>query len=318
MDENNSEILHNKKSFLFKVKELCKRKLNDHERNFFLITSPGQMGTFWLASQLNKHTQIFCSHSYDKPAWGASGSPLRGTDGERQRKIFKQYFDKLTLENFFNENAEVTDKPFIGNVHAFSVDRALTLLKKEKLKNIKIINLIRHPISRINSLVKCMKNEWYDYGYFDHLTFIFKIYQEHGRRLVSECFNNHHLPEFDDSIERQFFVVALILERGTAYQVQTAEKNNISNIKYEDITTSKQAMEKLVRYLGNDALIDNYNWLNQDISYKKINSHTNSTYNTIQSIFNTWDPWKKELYRYVVAEEIFNLYTNNYYDCLLY
>lgn len=286
------------------------------EKSYFLITSSGQMGTFWLASQLNKHPQIFCSHSYDKPAWGASGAPLRGDDGKRQRLMIKEYFGALSLENFFGENAEVTNKNIIGNVHAYNIDKALQMVRNENLPHVKLINLIRHPISRINSLVKCMKNEWFDFGYFDHLTFIPQLYREHGQALVKECFGAKYLNEFNDSLDKQFFVVAIIMERGTAYQVETALNHHVPNIKYEDITTSIEAMKKLICYMGNETLINDYDWIHQDITYKKINSHTNTTSTNIKMIFKSWEKWKKRLYRHLITEKVFNTYTSNYYDSL--
>ncbi len=316
MNEEKTNELIRKKSFLSKMGSLFRsEKLPPlEERKCFLITSSGQMGTFWLATQLNKHPEIFCSHSYDKPAWGASGTALRGEEGERQRAVIKKYFGTLPLKQFFEENAEVTPKHFVGNVHAYNVEKALSLVKKENLQDVKIINLIRHPISRINSFVKCMKNEWFDFGYFDHLTFIPQNYREYGRKLVIECFGEKRLAEFDDSLDKQFFVTAAVLERGTAYQAQMAEQNKIPNIKYEDATTSKESMAQIVRYIGNDSLINDYDWFDKGISYKKINSHTNAHHDTIQSIFEGWDNWKKELYRHLVAEDVFELYLRGHYD----
>jgi len=301
------------KSIITRIKFFRKSSKTSPHRNYFLITSSGQMGTFWLASQLNKHPQIFCSHSYDKPAWGANGFPLDGKEGERQREIIKQHFHQLPLEQFFIENAQVTKKMHVGNVHAYNIDKVLKKIKTEKLKDIKLLNLIRHPISRINSMVKCMRNEWIDEGYIEHLTYIPKIYHEHGRRLMFECFGTDQLNFCDDSLNKQFFIVALILERGTAYQVKIAEKNKIPNIRFEDMTVCKNTMEKIVRHVCGDELIDNYKWFNRDLTYEKINSHTKASPNSTGSIFNGWDDWQKKLYKYVTAEKVFKLYTK-YYD----
>jgi hypothetical protein len=305
------------KRMIFNRFTRAKKHTEGEERHYFLITSSGQMATFWLASQLNKHPNIFCSHSYDKPAWGATGSPLRGKDGERQRAVIKERLGSLSLQDFFSENAETTPKKYVGNVHAYNIENALALVKKEKLQNVKMVNLIRHPIARINSFVNCMKNEWFDFGYVEHLTFIPKIYLEYGRQLVTDSLGANSLKEFDDSLDKQFFVAAAILERGTAYQVKTAETNNIPNIKYEDITSCKDTMDRLVRHIGNDALIDQYDWFNQDIAYKKLNSHSKASYDTIQSIYDQWEPWKKEVYKQLITDNVFKLYTNSYYDFIV-
>lgn len=283
------------------------------KRNYFLITSSGQMGTFWLASQLNKHPDIFCSHSYDRPAWGAEGAPLRGEEGERQRYIIKEFLAKMPLKKFFAENARVSFKSYVGNVHAYKIDRALELREKEKLFNVKIVNLIRHPITRINSLVNCIHNEWYDYGYVDHLAFVPKLYIDQGRKVIQDCLPRM-VDEFDDSLQKQFFIVSALLEKRTALELAIAEKHAIPSFRYEDITSSKEILTQLVKEVSDETLIKNYDWISNDVTYKKLNSHSQSAYQSTQAIFDGWEPWKKEIYRYIASDNIFNVYKQDYYN----
>lgn len=287
------------------------------KKHYFLITALGQMGTFWLASQLNKHPSIFCTHAYDKPLWGATGAPLTGEEGERQRSIIKTRLGTLKLRHFLNEHAQATNKYFVGNVHAYNVDQVVLMKQQESMKSIRVVNLIRHPVSRIRSMFNCIKNEWFKEGYIDHLSFVPKAYLSQGRPIVQELFPSR-LTEFDDSLDKQFFIYAVLHEKRSAAHAALAQQHQIPNLRYEDLTTSKEHLRQLVNYVCGDTLPHVDNWLSQDVTYKKANPHSGLETHTLEAVFKAWEPWQKSLYDYILQDKHFRLYSeNNYYRTLI-
>ncbi len=116
--------------------------------NLFFITSYGRTATYWLASVLNKHPDIFCAHG---PTF--KYFPLDEEHFERNTQIVseREYYYGLTpAEILRHMEREVMGAKLYGNVHAFTANRLDKKLGSEA-RDLKRINLLRHPFTRIPS-----------------------------------------------------------------------------------------------------------------------------------------------------------------------
>jgi len=119
---------------------------------YFLITSYGRTGTMWLATTLAKIEKVAVSH-------GPLPIPLSEQEINKPTLADQHaYLSKLphtTLDEYLRTVAEAKPQATcVGNIHAFT---AASLLARRKMPSqfpITIVNVTRHPITRIDSFAK--------------------------------------------------------------------------------------------------------------------------------------------------------------------
>jgi hypothetical protein len=271
------------------------------------------MGTYWIASELNKHPEIFCTHSYYHPITEASDETLPLFLTEKHRNLLKTRFSHLKLNDFLLEHRLATNKPFIGNSHAYTIDDALIQIKEQKLKNIKLVHLVRHPITRINSAISCFKKEWFEYGFIDHMSFTVKNYHTWGRPILKKNFMEM-LEIVDNRLDYQFFITAVLQEVSSAHQTNTANNHSIPIIRYEELTSSVSTMTDLMNHIYINDSVANKRWIEESVAFNtKINAHSIKTPTNAIRQFAEWEDWQQAFYLQIINQHAdFNSYAALY------
>lgn len=126
----------------------------EFDKKHFLITSHGRTATYWLASCLNAHPDIICTHGPVLP-------PVLDYHSQPSDDVTKYAHETVnafyarTIDQVFEEIEAAGHAKLYGNVHAYSADQLFKISNFE-FPNRKpvIINLVRHPITRIESLTR--------------------------------------------------------------------------------------------------------------------------------------------------------------------
>lgn len=120
--------------------------------SYFLITSYGRTATLWLATTLAKIEKVAVSH-------GPLPIPLRKQETNKptlaEQHAHLSKLSHITLDEYLRTVAEAKPKATcVGNVHAFTAASILARKKTPSQHPITIVNVTRHPITRIDSFAK--------------------------------------------------------------------------------------------------------------------------------------------------------------------
>lgn len=281
--------------------------------NIFIITSHGQTATRWLSSILNMNPDIFCSHGYTHPPSATENRDLTNSEIEALTKKANERFWNLSLNEYINELNSIVHKKYIGSVHAYMYGYLLEKMKSENhlyLKNkLVIINMVRHPITRIQSAYKCwlpenlsdIKESFVQTDFDNRCQFIIN-----GIRKCKKLY----------SVSDKFFIVALLQSVDIAKDIELASRHKTKQIRFEDITSNPRSVSDLIYDLSRQTIRIAIEEASNLLNTKKINEHnTGSKLKDACNIFMDWEPWKKAAYLYIHRSQKFEkVYSNFGYD----
>lgn len=270
---------------LGKIKDLFNR------RKYFIVTSHGNTGTMWLSIRMNNHPKIFCTHSYQWPIM----EPLEKLRIEKAGFDLlgnaNKHFWKLSLDQFFDQHEDSTKKKIIGNVHGFTFGRfwqMLPSLSAKRKRNLKLLNMVRHPITRINSCY----HHWTEGG--DNKFQFIKDDIKNNCNHILEFINKRNY-KVELTYEKRAFIVALLQSEHVAQDISLTHKEGIGNIIFEELTKDEDYYSRIFNGLTklnpvNDKSVDN----------DKSIQHTHSPHKlSAKEQFDKWEPWKQESFRFV-------------------
>lgn len=280
------------------VKRLIKTLLLKR-KYFFLITSHGNTASLWLAAALNQYPEVFCTHAYDYPfpADGIEPRELSGAEHVKRIGATKKRFFQLSLAEFLHEMQSVAKKPIIGNVHAYTFGRLLPkldVLPYRFRQRLIIFNMVRHPITRVNSMFKMFFIP--DGVHPDHFL---------EKDFVSRCqhlrdYLDQHYPGMEyNPLVKAFFIALLALEDITR-DVVLANHHGVKNISFERVTGDGEYFTELLNRIVNPykALeLDRARAVFRDTP--KINKHNENQNHSAEAQYRAWEPWQRDLYHYV-------------------
>jgi hypothetical protein len=123
----------------------------------FFITSYGRTATTWLSTALSLHPDMHCTHG---PTFGLPNMKMFLDERKEAAKqidtTMPQFYD-MSLREILDRTRAGSKKPWIGNIHAFTASNLK--LKSEAEQNsppFRTVNIVRHPVSRIQSLWQWM------------------------------------------------------------------------------------------------------------------------------------------------------------------
>lgn len=261
----------------------------------FLITSHGHTATTWLALVLSSHPEIGCSHhtySLQPP-----------------KKLKPSLHAPISLVNYFAELKSQAKPQFkaIGNIHGFVYSEIQQQLKK--MPNLTVVNMIRHPISRIESA----RSNWLKTKKALDIANA-EFYQESLR--YAELVNKKYKLDFKSNINAYMFLKALSQQDQVYTDMRLAKENKILQIKYEEITKDPALLGKLINYITHGKVQVSYPMLKILIS-KPAQNTNNVKKLTEQQVYATWPEWQKyAFYLHLSKNGRFdnNIYTNLGYD----
>lgn len=270
------------------------------KRNYFLIATQGNTGSLWLASALNQYPDVYCTHGYDYP-FPADGAEPREIETDEQTRRNQQTTNRLydaSLAELLHEMQSVTSKPIIGNVHAYTVSRLTRLLpslpEKHRLR-LRLFNMVRHPVTRVNSMYKMFVSESGD-KLVDFIETAFETRCEHLRRYLQV----NHQVELTNQVKS--FVGSLLALEDITRDVILANQYGIENISFERVTTEPGYFAMLM-----NKIVNSYKPFNAKkaeaifASTPKINRHNSEQNRDAKDQYEAWLPWQRDLYQYVVT-----------------
>lgn len=266
---------------------------------FFLITTHGNTASVWLASAFNQYPDVFCTHGYDYPfpKNGIEPAEITAEQQNKRNEMTQKRFWRLTLHEFLYEIQRVTKKPVVGNVHAYTFGGLLRLLpglQRKHRQNLIILNMVRHPVTRVNSMYKMFVSP-------DGLRVADFVESDFANRC-------HH---FHDYLAKKYqleytpkakaFLVALLALEDITRDVVLANQYGYQNIVFERVTTDSRYFTEILK-----RIVDPYEALNADVAESvfkatpKVNQHNVGGNASAEEQYRTWESWQQDAYRYVV------------------
>lgn len=300
------------KDFMFSfIKTLITR--GSQQKRYFIIASHGQTATLWLASALNRHEKVFCTHGYSYPVESAHGRDLTLEEDLKRIQATTDRFWDLSVEAYLNELEEAASHPVVGNVHAFTVGRLLDLLPacpKKMRRQLIIMNMIRHPVSRMLSTFKCWTSEQDETVI---APFVEKDFNTRCQHIVSYLLNRHKI-DFTNNRNKNFVASLLVMEDITR-DAQLADHKKIHNIRYEDITKDKDYFGKVAKQLLGKSMPLQPSELDFMFSQDIINRHAKSKPIQSDKIFENWNDWQRDGFNFIAKRSnMKKIYSVHGYD----
>lgn len=280
---------------------------------YFLITSHGQTATRWLATVLNTHPEIFCTHGYSYPPQAPDAHDLTHDEKTKIAEISAARFWKLSIHDFIYELKSSTSKKYIGNVHAYMYGYLMDSLKPWNLFNIqeslKIMNMVRHPVTRIESAFKC-----WSAGQTETSTSSFVDNDFYNRCThITDYLSQKHNISYN--VTERFFTVALLQAEDIAKDVLRAKNDDIFQVAFEDITTKTDTLVKIIQTISNGDLTLTTEQARSMLSTQALNKHNNNGRSSPAAQYEAWQPWQQDAFKFICeAHNLPELYSGFGYD----
>lgn len=253
-------------------------------KQFFMVTCAGMSGSKWVASSLNKHPEISCSHSA-----GRHKIYNRNYTDEEIKDILEversQFDAKVLLSDIFSTIEG--DKNIQGNVHAFRLYRLKEAIKNDKKSPLfRLANLVRNPInvtlSRAAMFTQMCVN---DKSVRERVEDTFKK----NINLFSPIVEQYKL-DTKDYYVLSFFDAVLGMQK---LSDELRDNPDVYHVKIEDLKSPTHFI-KLVDFLASGKIQTTMELATQITSSPAINSHTKSAVKSLKEKYNSLENWKKE------------------------
>lgn len=280
-------------------------------KRYFIVTSHGQTATMFLALNFDNHEEVFCTHSYHWPIIEAIEKLKLELSGANLLDNVNKYFWDLTLNDFFDEHKDATQKRVIGNIHAYTFSRFWQLLpglRSTIKRNLKVLNMIRHPITRINSCFNHWKN-----GNIEKFPFIDLDYNINCSHILKHLAKKNK--SFQVNYENKAFIVAILQSEHVAQDIYLADKFGIGHILFEEIIKDRDYFMRIFNTLTTlTPKIESEFMFNVKNNSMK-HSHNKYSYLSPKEQFDKWKDWQKEAFTFICRENSMkNIYYHYNYD----
>lgn len=246
----------------------------------FIITSYGGSGTNWLSKNINSIRGVLCTqHIYNLEF---KNGPIKTSINDATS--IEEYFNKINFFKLYPTKA-------LGNVHGFSYAKIASEAKS--IKNLTVVNLIRHPISRIES------------GYMTNILLEAdkrRFNKEHNQidkynAIINESeYYNKIIAKYGASIFHDYkniLFLQVLARQDKAYEdMRMCVEDNIPQVRFEDITKDPRALTELVSKISGGSVILSEKEANHMINKPPLNNHHNISLSSEQK-YVSWQDWKK-------------------------
>ncbi len=277
------------------------------ETAYFLVTSFGRTATFWIASNLNRHGDIICSHGPAMPpVIPMEGSQPSQSDVLRMHRDLDDFYD-MPLDRFFDAMERLGPAKAYGNAHAYGAQSVKGLLAGSSSgRRFTVVNVVRHPVTRIESLRNRFEYELTYNTYFRERieTYIEQtVTQELLQFVKSQC-------GVDLTFDTRLFLYALSL-------VPSHDKNDLQvpvlHVAMERVTRDPEAFCWMFNVLTHGKVGIDAEYLDSVFERGRLN--VRGAERSAVRQYRQWDAWMREAFRYVMEEYDFQkMYGAMYYD----
>lgn len=307
------------------------------KQNYFLITSQGHCATGWLASTLNFHEKISCSHGHENPIHSMSFYYTERSNGIRT-DWFKKILDDPNLlkfgvgplakdllekhandrnlnlpclrhrdfsdfQNFvFEELALLTDSAFIGNVHGVTLTNHKEIKQRSKKYGVgrfPVVDLIGDPVQRQEAALNIAERR---YNCEDAYKLEVDACIDRNAKLVTKLEKDFEIDLSTPRLRCQFY---WIYEK----DIQAWWANEVANYPNErvaisDLIKNPDLLKKLISFITRKRLQPDNDFLDAVYDDKHILSgrrHGTKKMRTVEQVFHDWSDWQR--YEYTKAHK---------------
>jgi len=279
----------------------------------FIVTTNGQTASKWLARSLNLHPEICCSH-------GTLRLPTCFTYSREYtaEEIKSAFMDEkrraLSLEKIFDELIGYSPQSKVfGNVHMFNLRHLhenLNGISSDYLKEIVVMDLVRHPISLIRSSAANMLDQSNNNS-------------ERKKYLVDVMKLNKDLyAEFSEKFDldlTNYAVLAFMAGVMTLYSLDINLKLEIprgERVQMERLTTNPEDYKAFVKRIAQNVVGVSNEYIKEVFTQQRTNIHVvGERSDTPEDIFNGWEKWQQALFLRVISRtSVLSQYQNMGYS----
>ncbi len=270
---------------------------------YFLVTTYGRTASYWLASSLNKHPDIICSHGPLVDSCSLSLMPPK--EQILRAHCQRDDFTRKTIDQLFDELEKNGQAKAYGNVHGYGLVSLIGKSNLEKTRHkIVVSNLTRHPITRIES----HKNEWlYEITFSPVIRRILREFDPTKVNMIQSRFKH-----IDFTVpENWVFVVALLSIITSDLQELQIDFNHIT---MERLTSDPELLLHFINKITQGAVSITSSFIEDMINSDRYNGRSNSKRFSM-SVFDSWEEWKRTAFKLVLDEyKVKELYSSFGYD----
>jgi hypothetical protein len=271
----------------------------------FLVTSHGWSGSTWLATVLNRHPDIICTHSV--------GSIDPEATNRNQVDLARQGLTTgrtdMTLEEHFASIESTGEARAYGSVHRYRL-RDLPGLSQEGSFDFpfQLANLIRHPVNLVAS----------GHGEFTTLAEV----DPYTRFEILQFFMHEH--EYYEFLKEKYsldlthwgtmaFLAATLHMFVLVHDAACVD--GVMHLPMERLTRDPDFLRQVVAGLTSGAVVLDDEFLDGAVDLGPVNSHRSGPSLDAADQFEAWEEWQREAFsHFMVKSEIDVLYAGYGYD----
>lgn len=256
--------------------------------DFFLVTSYGRTATYWIAANLHKHPDIACNHgpSLSLSSLDYSGKQVSGEVALDIHKNISGFHNALLMDvfDFVKKNKKAK---YIGNVHGYAASsvRAIQSMCPE-LEAVKVANITRHPLHRIesqkNRLLKEVKHDKYLLDMFLHSFDTF----------VDSSIIDNLMSKYNIDLSCIYNKVYLYSASLIPYHDDLDYSANYTNFTMERLLNDRDYFVNFIHYITGYNVELSHDYISNVFASGKMNE-SDRVDETAYDMFQNWPEWLK-------------------------
>lgn len=293
---------------IFRRRKVASPRSEPAEPAFF-VTSYGRTATYWLTTMLNSHPDIYCTHG---PTLKRLDVAPNDPPIEHTAEVFRdqERYYNLRLGEMMRQLRDQHPSKIVGNVHAFTAMRLQNKIKDERYPHeVRRVNLLRHPVTRLDSYTKHCIKQSYDDGHMRDSFCAFVDKHSAGSQF-QQMIHSKYGVDFS-CLENKMFLLAVIMLGNDMSDTQV----QCQQVPYERLVSDIEYFQWLFHYLTNGQAT-----IADQMLTEFRTSHRKNTANAIQmtslETIRRWDKWQVYLLRFCLESTpaMQSLYRQLQYD----
>ena len=278
----------------------------------FLVASHGLSASYWLAYSLNLHPDIVCIHGSDRSVVSDQdeldidrllerGGPgllfrklqdIRAGAEARQGGFDRQQYDRWMSEIYPGSG-------IVGSVHSFRM-RDFEKIETTALSGLTVCNLIRHPVSLVNSGCGLLSRSFlYDLNELRWTAS--KVYQDDISFVESLSAEYNLKPGENETLS---FFGACVMMKGLSLDAEVCESmkarsSYLGEFRMEALTSDREAFARLIKGISEDTLDSDGDYLDRVFESDRLNAHSNRrNVSKPGHVWDQWAPWQRKAFQH--------------------
>jgi hypothetical protein len=282
----------------------------DLSPRFFAVTTPGASATRWLAHVLAAHADVYVAHGkhpLDAVVRGQLNQEKQNTDFDSllRGNAMRELYEEQSLEEVLARFQETKPKARVfGCIHSYTLDALIRAARStQTLSNIRILNLVRHPVNFIASHYALVRSA-------EKHPSLYQFYMERVFPHVLQEFPELFLIPCPDHRSFLAFAASCL---GVANLIRDLSYPGVRSMKMEELTTQAEVLYSVCRELT--GLTYSEESLRAFISRGAINRHRSpGSSNDPHTIYASWETWQQDMVQVMIPGTVLDWLEEMDYD----